>query len=156
MKLMGLIHGSAHYARFVAEQASQRPTSSRHELNLQVAVHPAQPSSAQQAQPRRRPRPRPRPALALWMRLQRAGCGCGPISRPLFACCTALYLRLWRCFQLKLISFGRLAGWLAAWLLVKWLGPMQRWLIPRSSRVKVGRHSVGAKKANSNRNRNRS
>lgn len=86
------------------------------------------------------------------MRLQRSGCGCGPISRPLFACCTALYLRLclWRCFRLKLISFGRLAGWLAgwlAWLLVKWLGPMQRWLIPRSSRVKVGRHSVDGKES---------
>lgn len=39
-----------------------------------------------------------------------------------------------------------LVGCLAAWLLVKWLGPMQRWLIPRSSRVKVGRHSVSAQR----------
>lgn len=40
-----------------------------------------------------------------------------------------------------------LVGSLAGWLLVKWLGPMQRWLIPRSSRVKVGRHSVDGKES---------
>lgn len=65
MKLMGTESWQGSLgSRFEAEQASQRPTSSRHELNLQVAAQPspAQPSSAQRAQ---RAQPRPRPTLAL-------------------------------------------------------------------------------------------